>query len=101
VHIGPHFGSYDEEVTETRVSEILCYALDVLNFGSPDFPDPPAYPDPVSASSVGSRISRHIIADNSIGRESSRPFIVLRLIHFRMPPGPIPSALVGAPTKRA
>jgi len=55
VHIGPHFGSYDEEVTETRVSEILCYTLDVLNFGSPDFPDPPAYPDPVSASSVGSR----------------------------------------------
>ncbi len=36
MHIGPHFGSYDEEVTETRVSEILCYALDVLNFGSPD-----------------------------------------------------------------
>ena len=55
MHIGPHFGSYDEEVTETRVSEILCYALDVLNFGSPDFPDPPAYPDPVSTSSVGSR----------------------------------------------
>ena len=55
VHIGPHFGNYDEEVTETRASQILCYTLDVLNFRSPSFPDLPAYPDSPDASSVGSR----------------------------------------------
>lgn len=44
VHIGPHFGDYpdDPTVTGVRVSEIICYILRVLNFGSPGFPEPPA-----------------------------------------------------------
>lgn len=47
VHIGPHFGDYpdDPTVTDVRVSEIICYILRVLNFGSPDFPEPPVSSD--------------------------------------------------------
>ncbi len=42
LHIGPHFGDYDEEVYIPRTWEIIHYTLDLINGYKPDFPPIPA-----------------------------------------------------------
>lgn len=50
VHVGPHMGDYSEsEEAYERISQIICYALDVLNVGSPVLPPAPDYPTSLSA----------------------------------------------------
>lgn len=44
VHVGPHMGNYyGSEETFDRISQIICYVLDMLNLGSPVLPPAPIY----------------------------------------------------------
>lgn len=41
LHIGPHFGKYEEEIYVPRTWEIIHYALDLINGYEPSFPPIP------------------------------------------------------------
>jgi hypothetical protein len=56
LHVGPHFGNYDYEVTTQRVWEIINYALDLINGYDAVFP---ALPETTTTISPASLIERN------------------------------------------